>query len=264
MLVLMKKTQTSEKFISVPGGQIFLKRWSSPEFSEKSPIILLHESLGCVETWRDFPLQLAETLKRDVIAYDRLGFGKSSARHELPSSGFVNAEARFIFPEIVNSLNLQNFILFGHSVGGAMAVIIAGLNPDKCEALITESTQSFVEDRTRQSIESAAEAFKKPEFFSKLKKYHGDKAQWVLDAWFKVWLSNSFAGWSLKNDLKAVVCKTLVMHGDRDEYGSLQFPEMIFKNVTGPAQKEIIENCGHVPHREKPELILDLVKKFIG
>lgn len=260
----MKTMQVSDQYISVSNGQIYLKRWVPAEVVHRSPVILFHDSLGCVDTWREFPFKLAEKLKREVIAYDRLGFGKSSPRLELPSIRFIAEEGEIFFPDIIKSLGIETASLFGFSVGGGMALKIAGMYPNICETVISESAQAFVEDRTREGIMAASEDFKNPAAFAKLQKYHGGKAQWVLDAWVKVWLSSEFASWNLRAALKEVKCPVLVIHGDKDEFGSLKFPELIAESVKGKAIKEIIENCGHVPHREKPELILNLVNGFLS
>lgn len=143
-----------------------------------------------------------------------------------------------------------------------MAVVAAGTLKQNCTAIITESAQVFVEDRTRAGISKAKTDFADPKVFGKLEKYHGEKSKWVFDAWTEVWLSEGFASWNLKNDLPKVQCPVLAIHGDKDEYGSTKFPEVITELAGGPAQKEIIADCGHVPHREKPDMILNLVAKF--
>lgn len=254
--------QTSERFIDVPGGKVFAKCWT-PLRVLGDPLLLMHDSLGCVDMWRGFPQSLAEKLNRSVVAYDRLGFGRSTPRQELPSVRFVNEEAELYLPAILKSFAVDTFAIFGHSVGGAMAVVSAGQFHKKCEAVVTESSQAFVEDRTKRGIQQAKADFENPKTFEKLAKYHGDKTKWVLDAWIQVWLSNEFANWSLKNDLPKMKCRVLAIHGDKDEYGSVKFPEMICDLAGGPSEKRIIENCGHVPHREQEDLILTLVSDFL-
>src|SRR5690606_4322247 len=98
--------------------------------------------------------------------------------------------------------------------------------------------------------------FEQPEQFARLEKWHGSKARWVLDAWTETWLSAEFASWTLDRELPLVRCPVLVIHGDQDEYGSIHFPEYIRDHVGGPAEMQILGGCGHVPHRERPELVL--------
>src|SRR5690606_15930142 len=116
--------EISDSLTDVPGGRIFVRRWVAGT-SCRSPIILLHDSLGSVELWRDFPAALATTTGRPVIAYDRLGFGKSTQRFERPAIDFIQQEAETYFPALRRALGVSRFSRLGHSVGGAMALVIA-------------------------------------------------------------------------------------------------------------------------------------------
>lgn len=253
--------ETTDSFVPVPGGSIFVRQWRGPQ-AQGSPLVLLHDSLGSVELWRDFPARLAEALNRNVVAYDRLGFGQSTQRTDRPSNAFIDEEAERYFPAVRSALGLDRFVLFGHSVGGAMALRIAASMPESCEAVITESAQCFVEQRTVEGIRAAQISFEDPEQLQKLAKRHGERTPWVLDAWIQVWLSPEFADWSLDPHLAQVRCPVLAIHGDRDEYGSEAFPRRIASGVSGPVQMILLEDCGHVPHRERPEEILRLIEVF--
>ena len=246
----------------VPGGRVFIRRWNSGN-NQHAPIILLHDSLGCVELWRDFPAALAKLANREVIAYDRLGFGKSTPRTERPSANFVFEEGEIFFPAIQHALGLTRFSLFGHSVGGAMALVIAALQGEGCEAVMTEAAQCFVEPLTLSSISAAKEQFSDAAQFARIAKWHGENAQWVVDAWTGVWLSSEFLTWNLDQHLSQVRCPVLAVHGDRDEYGSLEFPRRIASGAGGLSEMAILEDCGHVPHRERKEEVLRLVSSFL-
>ncbi|RIH89180.1 2-succinyl-6-hydroxy-2,4-cyclohexadiene-1-carboxylate synthase [Meiothermus luteus] len=258
----MRGLAVSDRWVEVPGGQVFARRWALAE-SHKAPIVLLHDSLGSVELWRGFPAALAQATGREVWAYDRLGFGRSSPRTKPPSLGFILEEAWLYFPAIAKGLELREYILFGHSVGGAMALCIAAYQPGRCRAVITEAAQAFVEERTLQGIRAAQQGFQDPTQFARLERWHGEKARWVLEAWTGVWLAPGFRGWTLEPCLKGVRCPVLALHGDRDEYGSLAFPKRIVEGVQGPARMELLPDCGHVPHREKEALVLGLVEDFL-
>lgn len=252
-----------EDYATVPGGRVFVRRWLPAGEAARTPIILLHDSLGCVELWREFPADLARTLQRPVLAYDRLGFGRSTPRRELPTAGFIVEEAQLHFPAIRRALGIDRHLLFGHSVGGAMALTIAAEQDSGCEAVITEAAQAFVEPRTLAGIREARELFRDPEQFARIARRHGERARWVLDAWTEAWLSPAFAGWSLDAYLVRVTCPVLAIHGDQDEYGSVAFPERIVGTVRGPARMEILPECGHVPHREQSQRVLQLVAEFL-
>lgn len=253
---------TKEFWVDVPGGSVYAKKWTPRGCLHNVPIVLLHDSLGCVDLWRDFPQQLSEGTSREVVAYDRLGFGRSSAREALPDLDFIWEEADSYFPVIKQAFSLDKYILYGYSVGGAMAVAIAAGDAD-CVALITSSAQAFVEDVTIAGVGEAKNAFQQPGQLARLEKWHGEKASWVLRAWTDLWLSPSFANWSLAPRIGDVKCPALVIHGDKDEYGSKAFPTFISKNTGGYSEMLILEDCGHMPHREKPREVLGSVTVFL-
>lgn len=249
----------NDRIIEIHGGQVFVRIWNTD--NQQIPIVMLHDSLGCVDTWRDFPEKLSKHLNRTVIAYDRLGFGKSSARSEQLSYGFIEDETSVV-TKLTEALDLQEFILFGYSVGGAMS-LIAAKNNSRCKAVISVSAQAFVEEQTTAGIRQAIAFYQDSAKFDKLKKYHGEKTLWVFKAWTETWLSEEFANWSLLPHLPEVLCPVLVIHGERDEYGSVAFPDGIATTVAGPATKVIVPNCGHIPHREHEALVLEKVKTFV-
>jgi pimeloyl-ACP methyl ester carboxylesterase len=251
-----------DSYVAVPGGKLFVRRWSF-EKSEQPPIILLHDSLGCVDLWRDFPVALANATSRSIIAYDRLGFGKSTPRIAPPSFDFITEEAEIYFPAILRTLGLNRFVLFGYSVGGGMSVVIASRFQNECEAVIIESAQAFVEPHTIAGLRAAKEQFSNPAHFARLEKWHGERARWVLDAWIETWLSPEFQDWNLDEHLRKITCPVLAIHGDRDEYGSEEFPRRIAGLVVGPSEMEIMKDCGHMPHREKEEEVLRLTASFL-
>lgn len=260
----MPITDITEHHIDVSGGTVYARRWTPAGAGDKSPVILLHNSLGCVAAWRDFPAMLAEKLSRPVIAYDRLGFGRSSPRHELPSLHFVRQEAQDYLPALLQALSIDNFILWGHSVGGGMSVAGAAYFGNRCEAVITEAAQAFVEDKTRAGIRAAQLNFQAPAVFEKLARYHGDKTPWVLHAWFDIWLADEFSDWSLKDDLPRVISPMLILYGDDDEFGSLKFPEMMQALSGGPTSMAILQDCGHNPHREQTDTVLNAAESFLN
>lgn len=246
-----------ERWVSTPQGRLFTRCWSpgAGNPGRDVPIVLFHDSLGCIALWRDFPERLAQASGRTVIAYDRLGFGRSDPHPGRLDRDFVQDEARGAFAAVREQLRIERFIAFGHSVGGGMAVACAARHAPACIALVTESAQAFVEDRTIQGIGDARRSFQAPGQRDRLVKYHGDKTDWVLAAWIETWLAPDFAGWNLDADLRGVHCPVLALHGDHDAYGSVRHPRRIAEQVAGPATVVILPDCGHVPHREQPEAV---------
>jgi len=262
----MPASAAHERWIATPHGRLFARRWPGGDGAgvEPAPIVLLHDSLGSVELWREFPARLAAASGRAVIAYDRLGFGRSDPHPGRLDAGFIAAEAGDGFACVRDAFALERFVVFGHSVGGGMAVGCAARWPAQCRALITESAQAFVEERTREGILAARAAFARPGQVERLGKYHGDKAAWVLSAWIDTWLSPPFADWNLDPELVRVTCPTLAIHGERDEYGSVRHPERIVAGVRGPARLRVLDGCGHVPHREREDEVLALIAAWLA
>ncbi|MCG5075181.1 alpha/beta fold hydrolase [Paraburkholderia tagetis] len=260
-----------DHWIETAKGRLFARSWGpdvSPDTANeagarRAPIVLLHDSLGCVALWGAFPQTLARATNRRVIAYDRAGFGASDARTDRLGEAFVRDEAQHDFPALCEQLGIDRFVVFGHSVGGGMAIECAAQHPPRCVALVTEAAQTFAEDRTLAGIRVAREQFRDPAQFARLARYHGEKTQWVLDAWIETWLSPEFADWSLDAVLPRVQCATLAIHGSLDEYGTRVHPETIAARVSGPARAAIMDGVRHVPHREQEAQVAAMVAEFL-
>ena len=254
-------TCIKEDLITIFDKKIYIKMWVPENVTSIVPIILIHDSLGCVDLWKDFPQELSKKTSRRVIAYDRLGFGKSDSCIEQPSINFIKEEAEIVFPALRKQLSIKNYILLGHSVGGGMALNIAA--KDKaCLGIISISAQAFIEDVTIAGIQKAQKFFSQNNQIKRLEKWHGAKAKWVLSAWVDIWLSSEFSQWNLSYCIHDVMCPTLVIHGDKDEYGTVAFPQYISKNVSGDSENLILKDCGHMPHKEKPTEILNAIVNF--
>lgn len=259
----MTAAQVRQHWVQTPQGKLYAEDWT-PLATHGAPFILLHDSLGCVALWRDFPERLAQATGRRVIAYDRLGFGRSDAHPGQLTADFVQAEAHEGFAAVCAQLGVEDFVVFGHSVGGGMAVNCAAAYAAQCQGLITESAQAFVEALTLEGIRAADQQFRDPGQMQRLARYHGDKAHWVLRAWVDNWLSEAFAAWSLDAQLPNVRCPVLSLHGELDEFGSPAHPQRITDLVAGPSILRLLQGCGHVPHREQPAVVLEAIGQFLA
>lgn len=247
-------------------NQIYVKEWQPEPIHDANQacIILIHESLGSVALWKDFPKQLAEITQRRVFAYDRLGFGQSSALTDPLELNFVQLEAEQSFTQLIQYFKLEKFIVMGHSVGGGMASSCATIFPTQCKAVIVESAQSCVEEVTLAGIREAKINFKNEKLFQRLAKYHAEKTQWVLDAWTETWLSAEFKNWNLDQILPKVYCPMLILHGELDQYATLAQPQRFAELTRGEKQLVIIPDCGHFPHFEKTEIVLQSIQLFLN
>ena len=248
-----------------PQGRLFAREWpASAAGAALPPLLLLHDSLGSIDVWRDFPAALADATGRRVVAYDRLGFGRSDARAGHLARDFIADEGRSVLPAVLAQRGIERFAVLGHSVGGGMAVNIAAQWPQACTALVTIAAQAFVEDRTLAGLRAARASFAAPGALERLARYHGDKAAWVLSAWLDTWLDPAFADWSLDAVLPQVRCPALVLHGELDEYGSAAHPQRIVRGIGERAAMQLLAGLGHVPQRERPDDVVRSVAEFLA
>lgn len=256
---------SSDHSVPVEDGNLFVREWMPSAVGADEPIVMLHDSIGCVELWRDFPERLCAATSRRIIAYDRLGFGRSDPYPGPIAPDFVVAESARFLPAVLRARDVHNPVLFGHSVGGGMAIVAAAKLGARCRALIAESAQVFAEPRTFEGVRQARPLFAPGSVpYERLKKYHGDKTDWALGAWIDSWLDPAFADFTLASDLRRVRCPVLAIHGDRDEYGSTAHAQMICDLVAGPATLKIFPGLGHVPHREQPEAVLAAITQVLS
>lgn len=252
--------------LATPQGQIYVAQWLPADPAQadvKAPIILLHDSLGAVVLWRDFPAALCAATGRRVIAYDRLGFGQSDPYPGPMSFDFIAHEPQTSFAAVIQAFRLKQYIIMGHSVGGELAASCAAYDPQGCLAVITESAQAFVEPLTRSGIKAAQQNFAQPEQMERLTRYHGAKAPWVLAAWVDTWLSDTFRDWTIAPVLAQVHCPLLVIHGSADEFGSLDQAAFYTKHTQGPARLIAMPDVGHIPHRTHTEQVLAAITTFL-
>lgn len=226
-------------------------------------IVFLHDSLGSIELWRDFPRQLGEITNCSVWVYDRQGYGKSCAMvNPERDNGYVEFEAD-ILNALLDHWKIDNAILFGHSDGGSIALITAAKYPEKITGIVTEGAHIFVEDVTVNGIREAIELYKNPDFKNKLQKYHGDKTDTMFRAWTETWTRDSFRSWNIENFLPQIQCPALIIQGENDEYGTLAQVDGIVSQTSGDAIACIIPGIGHTPHKENPEIVFEQTRGFI-
>ncbi|ASK32271.1 alpha/beta hydrolase [Chryseobacterium sp. T16E-39] len=231
---------------------------------EKRPtLVFLHDSLGCTQLWRDFPMKLSEASQCNVLVYDRLGYGKSSPMptSERPNN-YMELEADLL-NDLLIELNIRDAILFGHSDGGTIALITASKYPKNVKAVICEAGHIFVEEVTLKGVYDAWEAYKTTNLSERLQKYHGNKVEMLFKAWTETWTREGYRDWNIEYLLKDITCPLLFIQGESDEYGTLEQVEKTIGQVSGSSEKYIIPGVGHTPHKEVPDLVLNKAVDFI-
>lgn len=241
----------------------FLSIYQTNSYNGRPTIIFLHDSLGCMELWRNFPDQLGEAANCNVLVYDRLGYGKSAPfTTSNRKNNYLELEADGL-NTLLEQLNLENVILFGHSDGGSIPLIAAAKYPSRIKGIITEGAHIFVEDITLNGIKDAVEAYHITNLKERLARYHGDKTDAVFWAWANTWLSDEFRAWNIGHFLHQIKCPVLIIQGENDEYGSLDQVNTMINQLSGQASKLIIPSTGHTPHREAKQLVLEHSTSFI-
>jgi pimeloyl-ACP methyl ester carboxylesterase len=226
-------------------------------------LILLHEGLGSLALWRDFPARLAEATGAAVLVYSRLGYGKSAPLTAKRSVDYMHEEALEGLPALRDALAIADPILVGHSDGASIALLHAGAGRWKVRGLILEAPHVFVEDVTVTSIEAARDAYATTDLRSRLARYHDD-VDGAFRGWNDIWLAPEFRAWNIENALPAITCPALVIQGADDEYGSTAQLDAIAARIGGPVETLLLPDCKHSPHRDQPEATLAAMARFIA
>ena len=236
--------------------------WLTPRDPASATIVMLHEGLGSVTLWKDFPHALAERTGCGVLAYSRYGHGNSEKQAEKRKVSFMHHEGEVVLPQLLDKLGIARPILLGHSDGGSVSLIFAGRYPERPQALILEAPHVFVEEFGLASIRAAKVAFETTDFRSKLARYHThvDKTFW---AWNDIWLDPEFPKWNIEPYLDTIRCPVLCIQGEDDEYGTRLQVETIVADVPG-AELVMLPQCGHSPHRDQREAALAKMAEFVG
>lgn len=236
----------------------------TPEGAEpQAPsLVLLHQGLGCVDLWRGFPQKLAAVTGLSVLAYSRRGYGGSDA-YALPwSDRYMHDEALKMLPAVLEAAGIGRHILYGHSDGASIALVYAGGERDGLMGVIAEAPHVFVEQINVDNVARVREDFIDQGLRPLLAKFHGANVDNAFFGWADAWLSEAFQTWDLREFLPAITVPVLVVQGEGDEYGTIAQCREIADRVAGEARLLMLADCGHAPHNEQAEAVLDAVTRF--
>ena len=236
--------------------------WIEPAGNDRSTIVMLHEGLGSVALWKDFPQRLALRTGCGILVYSRYGHGNSDKLLEKRPVEFMHHEGEVVLPELLVKLSIAKPILLGHSDGGSIALIYAGKYPDRPRALILEAPHVFVEDLSVASITEAKVAYLTTDLPRKLGRYHRhvDETFW---GWNDIWLDRQFRSWNIEEYLPAIRCPILCIQGEEDEYGTIAQVKAIRARVSA-TEILMLPNCRHSPHRDQAEATLEKMADFVA
>jgi pimeloyl-ACP methyl ester carboxylesterase len=227
-------------------------------------LVLLHEGLGSVAMWRDFPSRLAAASGCRTLVYSRYGYGQSDVLQAPFGTDFMHREAREALPELLAALNIEKPVLVGHSDGASIALLHAGDGRFAVDGLVVMAPHCFVEDISIRSIEAAKLAFESTDLPDRLAKYHRDVRR-TFYGWNDIWLDPAFRQWNIEDCLAGIRCPTLAIQGVDDEYGTMAQIEAVAEQATGAPDVELLKlaDCRHSPHKDQPQAVIDAIVRFV-
>lgn len=238
--------------------------WWGPAPDAAPTLVLLHEGLGCVGLWNDFPAKLADATGCGVFAYSRAGYGKSSAIPLPRPLSYMHDEARERLPKILDCIGFRKGALIGHSDGASIALIHAGAVCDpRIKAVALMAPHVFTEELGLASIRQAKEAYEQGDLKRKLARWH-DHVDCAFYGWNGAWLDPEFLKWNIEEFLPGIRVSALVIQSDNDPYGTIKQVESIQHKSGALVTAAIIKGIGHSPHRDAADQTLHLIPKFCG
>ena len=226
-------------------------------------IVFLHEGLGSIALWRDFPRRLAEAADAGALVYSRYGNGHSSALEAKRSVAYMHDEATRMLPEILRLLEIDRPVLFGHSDGASIALIYAGAVRSGARGLVLEAPHLFVEDLSVASIAATRERYEGGGLRAKMLRYHRD-VDATFYGWNDIWLDAAFRSWNVEEPVRNVTAPVLALQGTGDEYGTLAQLAALRAQSAGSVDTVVLSNCGHAPHRDRPGFVEKAVSSWIA
>jgi pimeloyl-ACP methyl ester carboxylesterase len=254
----------SDAPLLLPVGELNLEvAWHGSGKRSGPVVVMLHEGLGCVAMWRDFPAKVAEATGLRVLAYSRAGHGASSPVSLPRSLEYMHDEARETLPRLLCAAGIDDLVLFGHSDGASIALLFAGSAPKaRVRGLILEAPHVFCEELSVTAIRKAREAFLHGDLEPRLERYHRTNTACAFWGWNDAWLDPGFRSWNIEEVLPRVRVPALVIQSPQDPYGTLAQVEAIERGSGAPVLRALL-GSGHRPHREDPLAVLIAVRDFV-
>ena len=255
--------KTTDEFIEISGKKLEC-RWFGPQPDEAPTIVALHEGLGCVSLWRDFPDKLSKAAGMGVFVYSRAGYGRSDPADLPRPITYMHDEATETLPAVLDAIGFERGLLFGHSDGASIAAIYTGSIEDhRVRGLVLLAPHFFVEDVTIQSIDEANRDYESGDLRKKLGVFHGDNVDCAFKGWADAWLNPEFREWSIEDCIAHIRVPTQIVQGNDDKYGTRAQIDLAQDEAYSPVDAVFVDDCGHAPHLEKPEETLAATMEFI-
>lgn len=229
---------------------------------DRPTLVFLHEGLGSVSLWRDFPARIARATGCRTLVYSRHGYGHSDLLAAPRRPDYMEVEALAVLPEVLRRLDIERPVLVGHSDGGSIALIHAGRFD--CAGVVAMAPHLFVEPMSIDGIRETVRVFETTDLAARLARHHQDPVR-TFRGWSDIWLSPEFRDWNIEGYLAGVRCPILAIQGEDDEYATLVHLERLGQLATGAPEVDLIElaDCRHSPHRDQPEAVAAAIAGFI-
>jgi len=238
-------------------------RWHGPAPDRAPTLVLLHEGLGCIALWRDFPAALALRTGYGVLAYSRPGYGSSDPAARPRALRYMDDEAFDVLPAVLDQAGIRKALLVGHSDGASIATIYAGGRQDfRIRGLALMAPHFFVEDLSLRSIAEANAAYERGDLRERLKRYHGENVDTAFYTWNGAWLDAGSRNWCLDDRLAHVRVPMLIVQGADDQYGTTAQVAFAEEETYCPVETLVLESCRHSPHLDQPEATLAAIADF--
>ena len=246
------------------GAQRLEYRMIGPWPDAAPTLVLLHQGLGCVGMWEDFPEKLQAATGAGVFVYSREGYGQSSPVTLPRPLSFMHQEAQQTLPQILDTIGFQRGLLVGHSDGASIAAIYGGSHQDhRVGGLVLIAPHFIVEDATIAAIAAMRKAYDLTDLRARLGRWHAD-ADATVHGWSDVWLKGDFRKWDLTEFLTYIRVPVLIVQGEHDQYGTVRQIEIAQQECYCPVEVALLPGAMHVPQREAPEVTLKVGSDFIG
>jgi pimeloyl-ACP methyl ester carboxylesterase len=251
------------KFTINIAGRRVEAEWHGANPERAPTLVLLHEGLGCVAMWKDFPAELAERTGYGVLVYSRPGYGRSDPVPLPRPLSYMHDEAFDVLPAVLGQAGVQKTILVGHSDGASIATIYAGGRQDfRVRGLVLMAPHFFLEEVSAASVGAAQQAYEHGSLRARLARYHGDNVDVAFRGWAGAWLDPKFRAWRIDDALAHIRVPMLLIQGRQDQYGTLAQIALAESDTYCPVETLLLADCGHVPHADHPEATLDAVATF--
>jgi pimeloyl-ACP methyl ester carboxylesterase len=225
-------------------------------------LVFLHEGLGSVALWRDFPRKVATRLRAPALLYSRFGYGSSDGLTARRTPRFMHDEALGVLPALLDRLGIEQPILIGHSDGASIALIYAAASRRPVKGLVCLAPHVFVEPVCVESISKIRQSYFETDLKQRLGKHHARVDDAFL-GWANIWLDPEFLSWSIEDLLGGIDQPLLLIQGEDDEYGTLAQLDRIEARVKAPTRRLALPQCGHSPHRDQEAAVVDAVVAFL-